>query len=220
MIRVVALEQLRRVGASALSLREVARAAGLSPAGMYRYVDGRDGLLELLISDGFESFGASIEVAIAAAGDDTLDRLEAVGLGYRRWALANPEQFGLILGTPIPGFSARSDGPTVSSVARFAAPMIEVVASAYAATHPGEAWEGSATNDHSRLTTGRSAVAGPPAEVLVRCWSRIHGLVALEAFGHLDWSGTDVEVLLRTELHSIATEIGLADVVASRRRGS
>jgi hypothetical protein len=50
-----------------------AKAAGISPSGLYRYVDGRDGLLELLISDGFETFGSAIE----AAGDDSLARIEA-----------------------------------------------------------------------------------------------------------------------------------------------
>ena len=105
-IRTAALVELRRTGAAELSLREVARAAGISPAGLYRYVDGRDGLLELLISDGFDSFGATIRSSLEVAGDDPVDRLRAVALGYRRWALDNPEQFGLILGTPVTGIRA------------------------------------------------------------------------------------------------------------------
>jgi AcrR family transcriptional regulator len=187
-IRRAALGELRRVGAAALSLREVAKAAGISPAGLYRYVDGRDGLLELLISDGFEAFGAAIETAIAAVGDDVVAQMEAVAIGYRRWALDNPEQFGLILGTPVPGFSARVDGPTVPSVRRFGEPMIRVVAAAYGMTHPD----------------------APPEDMLgmiVRSWSRVHGLVMLEAFGHLTWSGTDVEALLRVEVRSILADL-------------
>jgi AcrR family transcriptional regulator len=191
-ISAAALSELRRVGAAALSLREVARAAGISPAGLYRYVDGRDGLLELLISDGFEAFGTAIEAAIAAAGEDVVAQMEAVAIGYRRWALDNPEQFGLILGTPVPGFSARVDGPTVPSVRRFGEPMIRVVAAAYALAQPD------------------APPDAPPEDVLgtiVRSWSRVHGLVTLEAFGHLTWSGTDVEALLRDEVHSILADL-------------
>lgn len=192
-IRAAALDELRRTGAASLSLREVAKAAGISPSGLYRYVDGRDGLLELLISDGFEAFGAAIETALADVGDDVVTRLEAVALAYRRWALDNPEQFGLILGTPVPGFHARVDGPTIASVRRFAQPMIGVVAAAHA--------------------TG--GTAEPADEVIVRSWARVHGLVTLEVFGHLVWSDADVEELLRTEARAIASELAGQGIEAS-----
>lgn len=218
-IRSAAIDELRRTGAASLSLREVARAAGISPAGLYRYVDGRDGLLELLISDGFEAFGSAIETAIAAAGDDVVARMDAVALGYRRWALGNPEQFGLILGTPVPGFSARDEGPTVSSVRRFAEPMIRVVAVAYAATHPDGTGGEATAIDLSPSATDNGAFPEPLIGVIVRSWSRVHGLVALETFGHLRWSGTDVEALLRTEVRSIAAELGHQEVADAARTG-
>jgi len=44
--------------------------------------------------------------------------------------------------------------------------------------------------------------------LIVRSWSRVHGLVALEVFGHLSWSGLDIEALLATEVRAIAGEIG------------
>jgi AcrR family transcriptional regulator len=206
-IRAAALDELRQTGAAALSLREVARKAGISPAGLYRYVDGRDGLLELLISDGFDAFGAAIEAAIADADDDPLARMEAIALGYRRWALDNPEQFGLILGTPIPGFRARADGPTSASVRRFGAPLTREVAAAYAASHPAGASDDEATIDLAAIDQSVGAVPASLLDVIVRSWGRVHGLVALEAFGHLAWSGTDVEALLRTEVRSILAEL-------------
>lgn len=194
-IRSAALGELRRVGASALSLREVASAAGISPSGLYRYVDGRDGLLELLISDGFAAFGAAIDETISAAPDDVVARMEAAARGYRRWALDNPEMFGLILGTPVPGFHATADGPTVESVRRFAEPLVRVVSAA-------------------------GVVPEEMQGVIVRSWSRVHGLVALEVFGHLSWSGLDAETLLQTEVRAIAGEIGRRDsgAAATTRR--
>ncbi|MFM8893989.1 MAG: TetR/AcrR family transcriptional regulator [Actinomycetales bacterium] len=207
-IRAAALSELKRVGAAALSLRDVASVAGISPSGLYRYVDGRDGLLELLISDGFESLGAAIEVAVDRTVGDAADRMEAVAIAYRRWALNNLEQFGLILGTPVPGFHAREDGPTEPSVRRFAEPMIRVVAAARAASQtagPREVRAGDIDLAGFNALTG--GLPNSLVDVLVRSWSRVHGLVALEAFGHLRWSGADVEALLRTEVHSIVAEL-------------
>jgi AcrR family transcriptional regulator len=219
-IRAAALNELRRNGAAALSLREVARGAGISPAGLYRYVDGRDGLLELLISDGFEAFGSAIDAAIAAAGEDTLDRLVAVALGYRRWALENPEQFGLILGTPVPGFRARTDGPTIPSVRHFAEPMIREVADAYAAAHPFEPKVEATTLDPSPVARNEFIIPRPLLDVIVRSWSRVHGLVTLDVFGHLTWSGADVDALLSEEVRSIATELGDLDAASTRPGGA
>lgn len=216
-IRTAALEELRRSGATALSLREVARAAGISPSGLYRYVDGRQGLLELLISDGFTSFGEAIASAIDAAGHDPVSRMEAVAISYRRWALDNPDQFGLILGTTVPGFHARIDGPTNASVLRFAEPMIRVIADVYAAGHPAGAVgerEGDPLAHFDPMTGGLPESLN---SVVVRSWARVHGLVVLETFGHLIWSGTDVEELLRIEARSIATELG-CDVVDTTAR--
>ena len=208
-IRAAALDELRTSGAAHLCLRKVAKAAGISPSGLYRYVDGRDGLLELLISDGFESFGQAIGEAIDAAGNDPLDRLEAMALGYRRWARANPEWFGLILGTPVPGFQARVDGPTTASVYRFGEPMVRVVADVHVAGLRSGPNAGAARID---LVNFDSAVVldAPLKDLLARGWARIHGLVMLETFGHLVWTDANVEELLRTEVRAIMAELGTA----------
>ena len=205
-IKAAGLEELRRTGAAGLSLREVAKTAGISPSGMYRYVDGRDGLLELLISDGFEAFGLAIEEAINKADNDLLSRLEAIAFAYRRWAQANPDRFGLILGTPVPGFHARADGPTVSSVYRFAEPLVQVVSAAYGAGH----LVGLGADVARDTETGIAPTAFLPEslnELLARAWSRIHGLVSLELYGHLAWGDFDVESLLRAEVYSIMLEL-------------
>lgn len=216
-IAAAGLKELRRTGAAGLSLREVAKAAGISPSGMYRYVDGRDGLLELLISDGFEAFGAAIEEAIEKADDDFPSRLEAIAFTYRRWALANPERFGLILGTPVPGFHARTDGPTVSSVYRFGEPMVRVVAAAYGA---GDlvGLGADVAEDAEVAVSPTLFLPGALNELLARSWSRIHGLVSLEMYGHLAWGDFDVENLLRAEVHSIMDELSIVPNSRVKRR--
>jgi AcrR family transcriptional regulator len=206
-IRDAALAELRRSGPSELSLREVAKGAGISPSGLYRYVEGRDGLLELLIADGFERFGAAVGDAIANAGPKFLDRSVALALAYRTWAKENPEQFALILGSPVFGFQARPGGVTSMAVLEFGKPMLGMLVDAHASGQLAKVDAASGLID-----TDFSPVLGavPPGliEIAMRSWSRIHGIVILEAFGHLAWTGQNVEDVLIAEATSIATTFG------------
>ena len=67
-------------------MRAVAAEAGVAPMGVYNHFDGKEGLLDAVVTDGFAEFGR----AIAATDDDATARLLASGLGYRAFALANP----------------------------------------------------------------------------------------------------------------------------------
>jgi AcrR family transcriptional regulator len=201
-IREAAVAELRRTSPSELSLREVARVAGISPSGLYRYFDGRDGLLELLIADGFERFGASVAEALANAAPRLRDRTMALAIAYRRWAKANPEQFALILGSPVAGFAATPSGPTADAVRKFGLPMIRMMVDAYKA---GELHVDESTTpiDLALFDPSLETVPSNLIELTVRSWARIHGLVILEAFGHLGWSGQDVEALLVGEVEAM-----------------
>jgi hypothetical protein len=55
--------------------------------------------------------------------------------------------------------------------------------------------------EQSANTTRRSMAPDDAAEL-------VHGLVILEAFGHLAWSGRDVETMLADEVRSILKSFG------------
>jgi AcrR family transcriptional regulator len=203
-IRDASLAELRRVGPTEMSLREVANVAGISPSGLYRYVEGRDGLLELLIADGFERFGIAIGAAIDAAPPNFAARIAALATSYRQWAFTNPEQFALILGSPIAGFRSDPGGPTDLAARRFGMPMLAVFANAAKA---GELVVLDSSDTHQiDLTSFDPSIGHVPAIVVdaaMRSWARVHGLVILEAYGHLAWTGQDLTALLRAETASI-----------------
>lgn len=206
-IRDAALAELRRTGPAELSLREVAKVAGISPSGLYRYVEGRDGLLELLVSDGFERFGKSVAEAIAVAGPVFADQVVALAESYRSWATANPEQFSLILGSPVVGFNPDPDGPTGVAVRQFGTPMLQVILDAAASGQLNALPSPLAPID---LDPAVPSIPAGLIEIAMRSWARIHGMVILEAFGHLNWTGQDVEAVLRSEAESIAATFGRA----------
>jgi AcrR family transcriptional regulator len=141
-----ARERLARDGAQSLSLRAVARDVGMVSSAVYRYVPHRDALLTELIVESYDSLGAAAE---ASEGDvprgDLAGRLRATGRATRAWALANPHEWALIYGSPIPGYAAPD--LTISAASRIPSLLTRMLADAQRAgvalpdapPRPGEA---------------------------------------------------------------------------------
>lgn len=82
-------------GDGAVSLREAARMAGVSPTAAYRHFADKDALLAALALRGFVAFGAAMAEALA---DPALPPFVARGRCYVRFALARPGRFRLMFG--------------------------------------------------------------------------------------------------------------------------
>lgn len=102
-------EHLATDGAAALSLRAVARDLGVVSSAVYRYVSSRDELLTLLVVDGYNDLGDAVDAALADAPDDPIEQMRVLGRTVRRWAHAEPARYGLLFGTPVPGYDAPAD---------------------------------------------------------------------------------------------------------------
>ena len=83
-------------GAETLTLRELARAAGVSHAAPYHHFAGRDELLAGVAEHAFDRLGDAL--AAAAAAPDAAHALLDIGEAYVREALAHPAQFRLMFG--------------------------------------------------------------------------------------------------------------------------
>src|SRR4051812_38002302 len=109
-IKTTARSYLATDGAN-LSLRAVARDMGMVSSALYRYFASRDELLTALIIDAYDALGAAAEAADATVTDraDLLGRWLAACHAVRAWALANPAEYALIFGSPVPDYRARTD---------------------------------------------------------------------------------------------------------------
>ena len=96
--------QVERDGAASLSLRAIARDLGMVSSAIYRYFASRDELLTRLIIDSYDRLGDSVEVADAAVRkrSDHAARWRAITRALRQWAIANPSEYALLFGTPVP----------------------------------------------------------------------------------------------------------------------
>lgn len=93
-----ALTVLSRDGAESFTVRSVTEQAGCSTTGVYTYFGGKQGLVEAIFVDGFESFDRALSPAYQA-GD-----LREAGRRYREWALAHPTQYLVMFGRAVPDF--------------------------------------------------------------------------------------------------------------------
>jgi len=93
-----ALSLMAEKSAASLSLREVARRAGVSHAAPYRHFADKDALLAAVAEEGFCVFGRQLAAA-AAAVEDPLARLKAIGIAYVHYALAHPIHYRVMFGS-------------------------------------------------------------------------------------------------------------------------
>jgi len=155
-------EVVRDTGVGNVSLREVARRAGVTHAASAHHFANKAGLLTAFATQGYEMLAVEVLGSIEDARPvDGPGVLEAVGRGYVRFALANPGRFEVmfrldVLNPGDPAFIAASEGAytlLVSTVARCRE----------------EGFLGSRD----------------PEVVAVDAWSMVHGLAALWISGRL-----------------------------------
>jgi AcrR family transcriptional regulator len=208
-IKQAALNQIEHEGAPALSIRGVARAIGLSPAGLYRYYDGRDALLTDLLADAYLDLARAVASASGVTGQpspgpsgaphpedgDPIAALLRAIEAYREWAVTNRARFMLIFGTPVPGYSAPEGGPTVQANREMGQVFFTLAARGWAS---GRIAAPTGPRARTGLTPGEAEVhaqlvamaPGFPADLIPRMlagWALWHGLVTLEVTGQLDW---------------------------------
>jgi AcrR family transcriptional regulator len=214
-ILAVAADHVARDGAAAISLRSIARDLGMAPSALYRYFDGRDALLSALI---LSAYGALADQAEGAADEaerrtDQVERWQAVPRALRLWALEHPHQWGLIFGTPVPGYHAPED--TIEPYTRMSVALVRPLLAAHeeGRFHPDE--------DRRPITDELRAAVAPVAEgllpgmsgetvvLVLQAFTVIVGAISLEVFGH--WRNTVLEpgLLFDATVAQAAETIGL-----------
>src|SRR6202011_4424776 len=92
-----ALGLVEEGGVEAVSVREAARRAGVSPGAPFRHFPSRVALLTAVAEEAQRRFRAEIDAALSEApAGDPLARFRSFGLAYLRWAMRNPAHFEII----------------------------------------------------------------------------------------------------------------------------
>lgn len=88
-----ALAVLNELGPRGLSIREVARRAGVSHTAPYRHFADKDELILAVVEQGFELMQQTMTAEQDAAGPDPLAQFAASGFAYVNFALSHPAYY-------------------------------------------------------------------------------------------------------------------------------
>lgn len=159
-------------GVEHLSLREVARAAGVSPAAPYHHFSTKAQLLGAIAASGFDALEARMRATLdRLAATDATTRLAALGTDYVSFALAEPTRFRLMFR---PSLVSPADLPPecdpTGAFALLRATASEVTASL------------------------RSGIVDSDAMVLL-AWSTVHGAAELALAGPVAEAAASPEVI-------------------------
>ncbi|WP_087872746.1 TetR/AcrR family transcriptional regulator [Arthrobacter globiformis] len=207
-------KHLAEHGAAALSLRAVARDLGVVSSAVYRYVGSRDELLTLLLVDAYNDLGDAVDAAVESVpADDFKERFAELARAVRAWALREPARYGLLFGSPVPGYRAPAERTTAPGT-RVVTSLVQILDGAHragthrdgahrAGTHrdgahrvgthrPGDsAAEPAAASMPPALAADLGAIrrelnVGVPDVLLARgtlVWTSLFGAVSFEVFG-------------------------------------
>jgi AcrR family transcriptional regulator len=201
-----------------VSLRAVAQEMGMTPPALYRYVDGYDELIVQVAQAIFLDVVETMRATVSRYDDgDPGAQLVTAVTAFRRWALANPDEFEIIFASQeTAGYkeqAAKVGGYEFSSM------FSEIFLRVYrhyqfdlseADSLPSELIEG--------LEQARAEGALPcelPDEpiglvwVFMRCWARVYGTVTLEVFGHIDQAMIDSGVMFAAMMDDNGRELNL-----------
>jgi AcrR family transcriptional regulator len=169
------LQLIETEGLAAVSLRRVAREAGVSPGAPYHHFSDRAALLAALSARGFDLLRARLAAARDTA-DTPMDRLTAMADAYVRFAWDQPAYFRLMFR---PELSQPDKHPDVVAAGDATYEVLAVTV--------------------TELVRGGALLAGEADTVAVALWGMAHGVASLALDGQLSKRaaqlGTDAQAL-------------------------
>ena len=168
--------------AAALSLREVARVAGVSHAAPYRHFRDKAALLRMLAQGGFERLTAAINTAAENSPHNPEQKLIEAGVAYVRNALQHPEITRLMFAATIEPPQDRAH--QAASAASYEA-LLDII--------------------REGIEQG-SFRQQPPQQLVLVAWASMHGLAMLAVASLLEVD-VDDEQALDTLIRSVARNV-------------
>jgi AcrR family transcriptional regulator len=210
-----ARQQMAENGTAAISLSGIARALEVSQPALYRYYASRDELITALIVDVYNDQANGLEQADRDLPENEYSqRLLSVLLVYRAWAIQHPTDFQLIYGNPIPGYHAPDEITTPAARRNFSV-ILNILSGAYrtGALKPAHDQELAAEKLGIHLPDlGDGGEAGLPLVILyigLVGMYRLHGMIMLELFNHIQEMIPDPPAFYRHEVESLMRSVGM-----------
>ena len=206
--------QLAEVGPAALSVRQIARDVGMVSSAVYRYFPSRDELLTALIVEAYDELGEAVEQADAGVRRraDLGRRFLAVCHAIHDWARANPHQYALLYGSPVPGYVAPDT--TVTSAGRISGAFLRLAQESESAGDVPAVTLPVSPKERKALDGVRPALDTPVSDDRtvrwLMAWSTVFGHTSLELFGHMHRGILDYDAHFRQVTTQLAADLGIS----------
>lgn len=158
-----ALELANARGVHNFTLRELARAAGVSHAAPYHHFADKSALMTALALEIFHTLRDTLQAAWDAASGPPDQRFSATGVAYVRFALENPAAFRLMFRPEL------FESATTSTPEAADSPLMQAGQEAFAVL----------LNAVQACQAAGSIAPGDPYLPAVSAWSLVHGLSIL-----------------------------------------
>jgi AcrR family transcriptional regulator len=178
-------------GPEAVTMRELARALGVSAMTPYRYFRDKEEILAAVRAAAFDRFAAALETAAKVEGNAAV-RADAVGSAYLDFAFRQPNAYKLMF-----DFNQPDDG-------RF--PDLN---------RAGQRARRTMSGYMEQLVAG-GFLAGDPEMLSQIFWAMVHGLIVLHLAGKLD-PKPDFATLHQTAMRLLARGAHVVDQLERRR---
>ncbi|HYO89847.1 MAG TPA: TetR/AcrR family transcriptional regulator [Candidatus Limnocylindrales bacterium] len=205
--------QMALFGTAGIGLRAIARELGLTAPALYRYFPSLDDLITALIVENFTALAEALETARDQAVGGPVERLRAVMMAYRAWAVARATDFQLIYGNPIPGYHAPSE-VTVPIVVRGFVVIVGLIEEALqsGALAPRLPYDhippATAAYLHEVIERDGYPVSAQALYLAIVSWTAGHGTIVLEMFHHLQPVIGDAAIFYAAQVERLLDSFG------------
>ncbi|MBP0000121.1 MAG: TetR/AcrR family transcriptional regulator [Cyanobacteria bacterium SID2] len=191
-----AIETIAEKGVNSLSLREVARRVGVSHSASYRHFADKEALLAAVAEEGFlgltQALTTALQNRLETTADCSLERLQASGIAYVKYAFDRPEYYRVMFGS---GAIDRSRYPSLQNASQQAFQVLVDL-----------------------VIAGQNAEKirpGDPVKLAWVAWSLVHGLAMLAIDGQLPISEThEIESIARFTTQTLSE--GLSNLLTKK----
>lgn len=161
-------------GSLDFTLRELARAVGVTHSAPYRHFESKQELIAALRQEVFARLAERERHALSRAGANPRARVRALGEAYVRFAITEPVAFRLVLAHPVEGQPAAERGGDTSDAGE-------------------ESYRLLVTAIEDARTAGVARTDLSARELALAAWSLVHGLASLLASGRVPVSESRVK---------------------------
>ncbi|RPI32328.1 MAG: TetR/AcrR family transcriptional regulator [Chloroflexota bacterium] len=174
------IDILSKEGASGLSLRSVAKRAGVSHAAPYAHFSDKQALIAAISTEGYRRVYEKIEEVVREYQHDPLRQLVEAGWAYLQFALTDPDHFKITFSGVV---EKEKDYPAFVEVSRKNFELVVKIVEACQAV--------GALNP------------GPSNLVAVGVWSLVHGLASLLLEGQISHAVLETWTVREMLVHSL-----------------